>query len=61
MDNSYISPILPPSVWLQGAEEAMLVFQGEECSGFPPVSVGAAGAMTCEGQDSSGHVLTYIL
>lgn len=39
----------------------MLVFQGEECSGFPPVSVGAAGAMTSEGQDSSDQVLTYVL
>lgn len=57
MDNSYISPILSPSVRLQGATKVMSVFQGEQCSGFPPFSVEAADALTCEDQDPSGQVL----
>lgn len=58
MENSYVSPILSP-VWFQGVKEAVPVFPGEECLGFPPVSVGAAGATTCEDQDPSGQVLMY--
>lgn len=60
MNDSYASPILSP-VCLQGAKEAVLIFQGEACLGFPPASVGAAGAMTCKDEDPSGQVFPYML